>query len=248
MLNCDSKSFLAYTLVISNQVQIIHLSPLENTSVESTFMAKPEFEVALVILISVLLLLGVFLFTVVCSFVCYILQDYSLCQNDSWCQFFNRDFKVESKKSEIFTINIEESNRKNSADSLKAPLFESEKAIDFYGTKSEDSDETINYCNSVGDDFYFNRQGSNMYSFRKNEMTVKQTLEPENLDPYTSYFIISPLPDSKNDLLESHLNDLENIEQHLSKSLSELSELHKKLCPENQEISEDAKKLEESNE
>lgn len=235
MLNKISKSFLSSVWLISQQIQRSDLLPLKDTNVRPS-NTNSEFGLALIILSSVIFLLGIFIFLVVSSFVCFLFENLGLCQNDSWCQFFNRDFKVDTKKSEIYSIEVEASSKKkDSIDSFKSPLSNSEKITYFYGTKSEDSDESTNSCNNMSDDYLFNRQCSTLYSFRKDDFVKKEIHEPENLDSYTNYFIINALPDPKENLLESHLSDLEDIEQHLSKSLSELNELHKKLCSDNEE-------------
>lgn len=230
MLNLNSKKFFSSVLVFSFRVNEIQSFPLQNSRAESSYMVNSQFGIALIILGFIFLILGIIIFTLVCSCICCLFENNSLCENDSLCQFFNRDFKIKDKKTEIFSLDSELSKHKKNQDSIKTPLFESVKAMDFYGTKSEDSNETINSANNIND-YYFNRLNPTLDSFRK--YPQKEIQESENLNQYTKCLTINLLSNTKHDLLESQLNDLENIEKHLSKSLSELNELHKKLCLDN---------------
>lgn len=236
MLCFNLKKFISSVLAFCFQIHGIYLFPLGNSDAELSYTKNSQFELVLTILGFVLLILGAFTFTILSSLICNMFKNYSLCENDSLCKLFNRDFEIEEKKTEFFQVSgisgFESSEQKKTEDSIRTPLFESIKVIDFYGTKSEDSNETINLSNKMNDNFH-DRHDPTLGSFRK--YVQKEIQELENMNQYTKCLAIDLLPDTKNDLLERHLNDLEYIEEHLSKSLSELNELQKKLCSENKD-------------
>ncbi|CAF0934990.1 unnamed protein product [Brachionus calyciflorus] len=197
---------------------------------------------------AVVLVLGLFLLILLNSLIFYIFKRLNCCKNDSLCEFLNRDFKKEEIKKKIFTIDFERINHNGyfSEDSLKTRLYhkkENEPAIDYYGIKTEESDDNIEQPKNPSQKFNFNTNSVMLKSFRTENFSPRNNHDTRYtgcLDMYNS-LLINP----NNDLLENQLNELDNLEKHLSKSLSELNELQRKLCLENSLVNS---KVEESEE
>lgn len=220
-------------LLLNNSSQII--SAVSTTS-------SNAYETTIKCFLFILVLLGLVVLLILNNFVLLVFKHLKCFKNDSLCLFFNRELSKEEKKKDkkrIYTIEThdEDAERENSENSFQLPLLENsnQNDISYYGVKHDESEEFGNYnMRNPNVENYFRNWDDNfqpLNSFRGDSSAQVDAKYEEYMGIYNEFSNV-PATNRVHDLLNDPLNELDKIEKHLSKSLSELNELHRKLCSE----------------
>ena len=170
----------------------------------------------------IFLVIGI-IFIINCIF---IVCSYLKCaKKDSVCLFFNRDLKdfdekINPVKYELPTLSKLNENLDQSLKNNNTRLNKDT----FYGLdENSDSAENLNQIQSA-------QNIPNLGSFKANRQApIKLENEPDDFDIYASFI---NLTDSINILLNDPLDEIEKIEQRLSKSLMEIDKIKNEVCSE----------------